>query len=86
MRVTKKLSATHAIGKCCFKKRGELLASERGELDEARRAFLASVEPRRRPSGSGGQPATMPVGAPARKSNVAAAVETPSARGAGAFP
>ena len=51
MRVTKKLSSTHAIGKCVFKLRGSLTNDERQALDAARRAFLASVEPRRRPSG-----------------------------------
>ena len=47
----KKLSSTHAIGKCVFKLRGSLTNDERQALDAARRAFLASVEPRRRPSG-----------------------------------
>lgn len=46
MRITKKLSATHAIGKCCFKKKGELKAKERVDLEAARHAFLASVEKR----------------------------------------
>jgi len=46
MRITKKLSATHAIGKCCFKKKGELSAKERVKLEEARRAFIASVDKR----------------------------------------
>lgn len=45
MRVTKKLSATHAIGKCCFKKSGSLDGDERSSLDGARRAFLRSVDP-----------------------------------------
>lgn len=44
MRITKKLSATHAIGKCCFKKKGELNAKERVDLEAARAAFVASVE------------------------------------------
>ena len=42
MRVTKKLSSTHAIGKCVFKLRGSLTNDERQALDAARRAFLAS--------------------------------------------
>ncbi|KAJ1450602.1 hypothetical protein M885DRAFT_532052 [Pelagophyceae sp. CCMP2097] len=44
MRITKKLSSTHAIGKSCFKKKGELSARERVSLDQARASFLASVE------------------------------------------
>ena len=54
MRVTKKLSSTHAIGKCCFKKQGSLSPLERAELDESRRAFLQSVEQRPGPGGPGG--------------------------------
>lgn len=50
MRITKKLSATHAIGKCCFKKKGELSAKERVNLEAARHAFLASVEKREQQS------------------------------------
>ena len=46
MRVTKKLSSTHAIGKCVFKLRGSLTNDERQALDAARRAFwrLSSLE------------------------------------------
>jgi len=57
MRVTKKLSSTHAIGKCCFKLRGALSLEEKQALDAARGSFLVSVEPRRRP---GGEPAPAP--------------------------
>ena len=46
MRITKKLSSTHAIGKCCFKKKGELTAKERVELEASRARFIASVEKR----------------------------------------
>ena len=50
MRVTKKLSSTHAIGKCCFKKKGDLGPGDRAALDAARLAFLASVEKPGRPA------------------------------------
>jgi hypothetical protein len=42
-RITKKLSSTHALGKSCFKKKGELTAQERVELESAREAFAASI-------------------------------------------
>jgi len=53
MRITKKLSATHAIGKCCFKKKGELNAKERVELEASRAAFIASVDKRHQGGGGG---------------------------------
>ena len=44
MRITKKLSATRAHGKQCFKKRGELGARDRVALERARARFLASLD------------------------------------------